>query len=362
MSFRLLIRISVIGIYILACPPLCAAAEDTWIEVTSPNFLIISNASIRQAQRVAKNLEQFRAAFHALFPKMKLDPGSYPMVFATRNEKDMKSLLPSGRQEKGAAQTAGLFLAGPERNFILLSTDAPGDEGYHVIYHEYTHVLMNLNFRYLPLWLSEGFAELFGFATISDKESGLGKVRPEVLRTLQTASIPLPDLMSITRDSPYYRQKDKISAFYSRSWALAHYLMLGDKQAHSKQLRDFMSLLQNGVPEQEALQRTLGSLKILSKNLERYISSKQFYSYKIPMPHNFKDGRYDTRTLSSAESLGTRGIFLVYGDRLDDAKIMLNQALNLDPRNAAANEGMGLLSEKERLRAVRAVEGIPSVD
>jgi len=345
-----------IGICMLACALICAAAEDTWIEVTSPHFLIVSNASIRQAHRVAKNLEQFRAAFHALFPKMKLDPGSPPLVFATRNEKDMKALLPSGRQEKGVAQTAGLFLAGPERNFILLSTDAPGDEGYHVIYHEYTHVLMNLNFRYLPLWLSEGFAELFGFATISDEESGLGKVRPEVLRTLETASIPLPDLMGITRDSPYYRQKDKIGAFYSQSWALAHYLMLGDKQAHSKQLRDFMGLLQNGVPEQEALQRTLGDPKILSKKLERYIDSKQFYSYRIPMPHNFKDVRYDARTLTLAESLGIRGIFLVYGDRLDDAKVMLSQALKLDPRNAAANEGMALLATKEWLRAIPAVE------
>jgi tetratricopeptide (TPR) repeat protein len=336
-------RFLLISVCILACALFCAATEEPWVEVRSPNFLVVSNASAGQAQRVANNLEQFRAVVRFLFPKMKLDPGLPPTVIATRNEKDMKALLPSERQENGVAQTAGMFLAGPERNFILLSAEAPGNEGYHVIYHEYTHVLMNLNFRNLPLWLSEGFADLLGFATISDEESGLGKVRPEVLRILRESSIRLPVLMSVTKDSPYYRQQDKMEIFYSWSWALTHYLMLGDKQAHSRQLREFIGLLQDGVPKEEAIRRTLGDLKVLEKNLKKYINSNMFYYYKIPIQLKNREDSYAVRVLPPADSLAIRGIVLVYGGRLDDAKTMLDQALQLDPRSAVANEGQGSL-------------------
>ena len=48
------------GVCILACTLLGVAEEDAWIEVKSPNFIIISNASVKQARQVAKKLEQFR--------------------------------------------------------------------------------------------------------------------------------------------------------------------------------------------------------------------------------------------------------------------------------------------------------------
>jgi hypothetical protein len=356
MRCRFQTRISAIGMCLLACVWLCAASEETWIEIKSPNFTVISNASIRQAQRVAKNLEQFRTAVHVLFPKMKLNPAVPPLVLAARSEKDVKALLPSDRQGKGVAQTAGAFLPGPERNYILLSTDVPEDQGYRVIYHEYTHVLMGLNYRNLPLWLGEGFAELLGSATLSEKESGLGRVRPEVLRTLQTTSMPLSVLMDVTRDSSYYRQQDKMAVFYSWSWALTHYLMLGDNKAHSAQLKEFLRLLEDGAPEQEASRRALGDLKVLERNLERYIRSNRFYYYKIPMPANPGEDRYAAHPISSADSLALRAIFLVHGNRPDDAKAMLNRALKLDPGNAAANEGMELLLKRDHGQTLPAVE------
>ena len=336
-------RISIFSACILACTLLCTAADDTWIEVKSPHFTIISNASVKQAGRVAKNLEQFRVAVQAFLPKMKVDPGSPLMVFVTRSDSDMKALLPNDRQEKGAAPTFGLFLAGPERNFVLLSTETPPEETYHVIFHEYSHMIINLNLQNLPLWLYEGFAELLGYMTVSDRDAGLGKVRSELMEVLQRFSMPLPELMSVTRDSPYYRQRDKVGIFYSMSWALTHYLMLGDKQSHSAKLREFISLLQNGVPEQEAVRRALGDLKTLEKNLDLYIRSKSFYYYKVPLRLDIKEDQYAARTLSLAESLGLRGVLLVHGDRMNDAKAMLEQALRLEPRNAVANEGMGSL-------------------
>jgi tetratricopeptide (TPR) repeat protein len=342
MAQRNQIRI-LISMAVLLCTPLCFAGEDTWIEVKSPNFAVISNAPAKQARRTARCFEQFRALLQTALPKLKVDPGSPLDVFAAKDSSSLKALLPL-RQEKGAIQPAGIFMAGPESNTVVLRTDATGDQGYHVIYHEYVHMVMHLNFRRLPLWLDEGLAEFFGYAGISDGTSSLGDPSPEQLQHLQTASlIPLTTLMSVTHDSPYYRQQDKAPTFYAQSWALTHYLMVGDKQAHSKQLLEFVRLLQTDISEDEAAIQAFGDLKILERNLRNYINMKAYYHYQVPAKLSMKEDQYGVRTLSPAESLALRGQVLVHSDRLDEAKAMLENALQLDSRSAQADEGMGLL-------------------
>jgi tetratricopeptide (TPR) repeat protein len=333
-----------IGSCILMCALLCTAGEDTWIEVRSPNFTVISDASIKKARQVAKRLEQFRSVFHTAFPKLRMDPGSPLIVYAARNERSLNALIPIEHQQKGAAQPAGIFMAGPERKFVVLRTDVPQDRGYHVIYHEYVHMVMNLNFRNLPLWLSEGLAELFGYTTISDGTSELGRYSPELLQVLKTSSlIPLTTLMAVTEDSPYYRQQDKIRIFYAQSWALAHYLMLGEKQAHLQQLNEFLKLIENGSTQKEAVERVFGNLTVLQRNLENYIRQFSFYYGTIPTRLSVNEDQYEARVLSPAESLASRGEILVYANRPEEAKAMLDHALQLNPQNALADVAMGSL-------------------
>jgi tetratricopeptide (TPR) repeat protein len=331
------------GLAVAAISLFCAAGEDTWIEVKSPNFVVISNASAKQARRTARSFEQFRSLLLTVLPKLKVDPGSPLVVLAARNSGSLDGFLPL-EQEKGAVKRVGIFVQGPESNTVILRTDVPGDQGYHVIYHEYVHMVMRLNFQRLPLWLSEGLAEFFGYASISNGTSGLGNASPELLQFLQTASmVPLTTLLTVTHDSPYYHQQDKAQIFYAQSWALTHYLMVGDKQAHSGQLIEFIRLLQTDIAEDEAVARAFGDLKVLERNLRNYVHMKAFYHYQIPAQLGIKEDQYTVRTLSPAESLAWRGQVLVQANRLDDAKPMLEQSLQLDSHSALANEGMGLL-------------------
>jgi tetratricopeptide (TPR) repeat protein len=327
---------------ILACTLFCMAGEEAWIEVKSPNFTIISNDSIHQARRVAKKFEQFRIVFQTAIPKLKIDPGSPLIVVAVSDTRSLEALMPNDRAGKDSAQMAGLFLASPDRNFVLLRADASSDQDYHVIYHEYVHMIMRLNFPSLPIWLNEGLAELFGHATIADGLSGLGRVRAEDLEILKRSWIPLDTLITITRDSPYYHHRNKSAIFYTQSWMLAHYMLLGDPQA-SKQLNELLGLIQSDVPEKEAFEQSFGDLKELEKKVQRYIRSERFDYFPVETRLRVKEGQYVARTLSEAESLAYRGEVLVHTNRLDDSRVMLEQALRLDPRSAQANEAMGFL-------------------
>ncbi len=329
---------------ILICALVSSAGEAKWIEVNSPNFTVISDASPKRARNVAKKLEQFRIVFKSAFPKLRIDLPSPLIVFAARDKESLKELIPADLGKSGTATTAGIFMGGPERKLVALRADIPGDQGYHVIYHEYTHMLMNLNFRSLPLWLSEGLAEFFGYTAVSDGNSRLGQASPEALHVLKTSSlIPLTTLMRVTHDSPYYHDQDKVSIFYAQSWALTHYLMVGENQRHLSRLNEFLSLIGNGASDEEAEKRAFGSLAELQQNLERYIRVFSFYFGSIPTELNIKEDQYPMRELSQAESLALRGEALIYADRLDEARMMLEQALQMDPDSAVANQAIGSL-------------------
>ncbi len=319
-------------------------AEDVWTEVKSPNFVVISNASPKQARKTIKSLEQFRLVIKSAIPALGIDPGTPLTVFAARDEKSFKALLAQENQPKGSFQIAGIFSGGPERKLVTLRIDLPGDQGYHVIYHEYAHMLVNLNLGEIPLWLNEGLAEFFGYATLSDEQSVLGSPGPQSLEILRTQPmVPLTTLFSVNHDSPYYHDKDKAPIFYAQSWGLTHYLMIGDKQAHAKQLSKYLVLLKKGVPDQEALAQALGDLDALEKALRNYVNSAAFYSYRSATKLSIEADLYDARTLDSVESLTARGELLVSVDKLDRAKEALEQCLQANPRSARANEAMGHL-------------------
>jgi len=334
-----------IGAWILLFVSLGIAAEEVWTEVKSPNFVVISNASPKQTRNAAKSFEQFRSLIKSCLPSIRVDPGTPLTVIAARDEQSFKELLAEEHQERKESQKAGIFTAGPERNIVALRIDLPPEQSYHLIYHEYVHMLMRLNLGELPLWLNEGLAEFFGYAIVSNNRSMIGTPGAESLRVLKTQSmVPLSTLFSVVRESPYYREKDKTPIFYAESWALTHYLMVGDKRAHSKQLHEYLSLLKKGTPEPAAATQAFGDLQALEKALRNYIGLFAFYSLQYSGElESTAENLYQTRTLTPAESLSSCGELLVYMNKPDRAKAVLEKSLQIDSRSARANEALGLL-------------------
>ena len=124
-----------------------ASAKDTWIEVRSPHFTVISNAGEKEARKMADQFEQFREVFHTTFPKWRVDLGKPLIIFAVKNEDSLKALIPAYWEGKGRAHPAGLYMPGEERHYVAVRTDMETDNPYQIVYHEYTHAIMNLNFR-----------------------------------------------------------------------------------------------------------------------------------------------------------------------------------------------------------------------
>jgi len=126
--------------------------------------------------------------------------------------------------------------------------------------------------------------------------------------------------------------------------------MLGERQSRLTQLNEFLYLIENGVSDREAVERAFGNLEALQWNLEKYIRLHSYYQYSIKTKTSINEKQFTARKLPRAESLASRGELLVYADRLDEARVMLEQALQENPRSSIANQAMGTLYLKLRDR------------
>src|SRR5882757_6403822 len=142
----------------LFAAPIAAARDknESWIQVTSPHFVVATNASEKQGRRVADQFERMRSVFHAAFPKAQVDLGAPILVLAAKDEKTFRALEPAAYLSKGSLKLAGLFLRAPDKNYVLMRLDAEGEHPYSVVYHEYTHLLLSKSEDFMPLWMNEG--------------------------------------------------------------------------------------------------------------------------------------------------------------------------------------------------------------
>src|SRR6202022_669250 len=166
--------------------PFPADKPETWVEVQTPHFIVASNDGENTARRVSDQFEQIRFLYSKVFNRgIRLDPGIPILIFAVKNEKSLSQLIPEYWAQKGHIHPAGLFVPGQEKNYIALRTDAEGEFPYLPIYHEYVHLIVNLNYQHFPLWLNEGFADFLGCATLTAKGGRLGQASSSELYVLQ---------------------------------------------------------------------------------------------------------------------------------------------------------------------------------
>jgi len=327
---------------------IATAKTESWLEVRTPHFVVLSNASEKRARHIADQFERMRAVFHKRFPNAHVDPGSPIIVIALKDNKDFQALEPEAYLGKGRLNLAGLFLRAPDKNYVLLRLDAEGEHPYATVYHEYTHLMIGRAQEWLPLWLNEGWAEFYQNTEIQEKEVLLGEPSTENLLLLrQNQLLPLETLLAIDANSPYYHEENKGSMFYAESWVLTHYLEIKDQQQHTERLLDYAKLVSNNVDAVTAATRAFGDLKLLRKDLEKYASQAGFYGFKVPGSTEVDDSAFKVETMSLTQADAIRADFLAYNQRVKDSRALLDRVLHEDPNNVTAHETMGLLAFRE---------------
>jgi len=337
-----------------------AAPQDKtqkWTEVQSPHFSVVTNGSERQGRQLADQYEAIRSVFEQTL-RLRVESGKPFVVMAFKDEKSMRAAMPEFWEKKGQVHPAGGFQSSGDKIYAFMRLDAGGEDPYSTVYHEYTHMVLDLNVRSLPLWMSEGLAEFYGNSTIGEKEVGLGRPAAYLIQTLREGKrLPLAELFQVTYDSPDYTEAAKVPMFYAESWALTHYLMLAERTeaGHRNRLSQFLSLLGRGVDQDEAIRQVFDDPDKLQADLGRYMERSAFpyVSIKTKAAGTPKDFR--TRVLSAAETAARLGDFHLQDGRPQDARPLLEEALRLQPDLTSAQESLGFLfmRQGDRTEALR---------
>lgn len=320
-----------------------AAAKDTWTSVRSSNFLLVGNAGEKDIRKVATRLEQFRDVFIRLFPGAKFET---PVPTTVIVFKSMGSYKPFN-----SGNNAGYFQKGQDVNYITLSAELGAQDPFSVIYHEYVHLLIDNTSGNVPAWFDEGLAEYYSsFSIEEDRKAHLGELIAYHLQTLrEEKQLPLRTLFAVDHSSPYYNESGKRGAFYAESWALVHYLILGNNGQRVPALGKFLQLIGGNTRIDDAFRQAFGmDVEAMEKELKKYIEGHTFRMQIATFEHKLEfDSEMKTAPLSEAEAQGYLGDLLLHLHRLDDANARLQQALGLDPKLTMAQASLGILRARQ---------------
>jgi tetratricopeptide (TPR) repeat protein len=299
---------------------------------------MIGNENEKEIRKVALKLEQFREVFTHLFPNIQFNTPVPTTVIVFKSDSSYAPFKPS-------ANTAGYFQSGEDVNYITLTTELQTMDPFNVIFHEYTHLLVNNTFKNAPVWFNEGLAEYYSTFKISDDqkiELGIA-IGNHVHLLRQSKMLPLRTLFEVDHKSPHYNEGKKQSIFYAQSWALMHYLLIG-KAGKVEKLARFLDLMSQNVPLESAFQQAFEtSFEAMEKELRDYVKQDR---YNLITGHFQKKLELDVSAeavpLTEAESQAYLGDLLWHSRRADAVKY-LEKALKLDPNLGMAHASLGMI-------------------
>jgi tetratricopeptide (TPR) repeat protein len=336
--------LAVLFVLAIVCHNNTVSAKDMWISIRSKNFVLVGNAGEKDLKRVGARLEQFREVFSRLFPKTNFNSPVPTTVIVFKSDSSYRPFKPN-------ANTAGYFQAGTDVNYITLTTEVRGEQDpFNVIFHEYTHLLVNNNVENPPDWFNEGLAEYYStFSITDDQKVELGRpIASHVYLLRENKLLPLRTLFQVDHKSPYYNERNKQSIFYAQSWALMHYLILGKDGQRLVQIGKFLDLMNAKVPMEQAFQQAFQTtFEVMEKELREYIKQDRYHFMSGHFERKLElDAEMKSTPISEAEAQAYLGDLLLHSNRAE-SEGYLQKALVLDPELPMANASMGMLRVRE---------------
>jgi predicted Zn-dependent protease len=330
-------------------------AKDRWVSVRSEHFTVIGNARESDVREASVRLEEYYDVLVRLFSDL---PSSVPTtVFVFRNDESFKPFKPLYQGKP--TQVAGYFQPGRDLNYIAFSAERKGNSPYRTVFHELIHLFIDNRLRGVPLCFSEGLAEYFSTLKLGSdgRRITFGIENAQHVRLLREKQLfPLQTLLAINYESPEYNDGEQQSLFYAQSWALVHFLLNKSGRPTLDQFASLSSSLAEGTAIDDALKQAFqGDARRIDSGLKAYVQQLPFPNNVQRYFDNVSVVRESTVTeIGEAEAKAHLGDLLLHLDRIDEAEMLLRDALALNPKLAPAQASLGMLRVKQQ----RASEGV----
>ncbi|HYA16183.1 MAG TPA: hypothetical protein VEF06_01890 [Bryobacteraceae bacterium] len=242
----------------------CFAAGE-WVRLATPNFEIYTSAGEKKGRAAILHFEQVREFFLKASPVKNLSDVPVRLI-------DFGSDAEYRRYGLTAASVA-YYVPGAARDFIVMDEARLSDFGTAT--HEYFHLVVRHSGLRLPVWLNEGWADVYSSLRPMKGGAAIGDLIPGRVAELSNAKwLDFDTLTSVTQASPIYNESDRVGIFYAESWAFAHMLYLSPDYADN--FGRFVTALNSGKNTDEACRIAWGkSGEQVFADLEAYFKRKR---------------------------------------------------------------------------------------
>jgi tetratricopeptide (TPR) repeat protein len=333
--------------------PTTSTAQDTWFEVKSPHFTVVSNAGEGSARNVAWQFEQIRAAIRAGWPWARVQLDRPVLVIAVKDETSMKAMAPR-YWEQGNTRPTSVFVESQDRYYIALRSDVRGSDQanlnpYFNSYWSYSSIALDAAYdRELPLWLKMGLAGVLSNSIVQESEIRFGLPIPWYLKSLQQeARLRLADLVSMDSESQYFKDGTTRERFDAQSWGLVHYLLFGRPDGLSGKFNQLVKLLLDGRTSAAALQEVYGDLNPLEQAYLQHSRKQIFQFARLNVETSVVAKSFALRRLLLPESASARAGFHQAMNRPVEARVLIAEARKTEAPVPTSYEVEGLLLDRE---------------
>ncbi len=318
----------------------CLAAAPQWTRVTTPNVELYTTAGEKAGRDAALHFEQIRAFFAQASPVK--PPGDFPLrIIAFSSSAEYRLYTSNPR-------SAAFFVSGPGRDYIVMQDASP--ESSSIAVHEYVHFVIRHSGLHVPLWLSEGWADVYSSMRRVRDGMAVGDLVPLRMRALDSAKggwFDFQTLTSVAPGSSIYNEGDRTGLFYAESWAVAHMLFLSPE--YRDNFGKFLIALHRGTAAGDAVQAAFGKTgDQLFADAQRYFDRKKLVGTVFKTtPLLAHDG--STASEPVAASLDEYNSRLILADlqvaagRSDLARIEYERLESQNPDRKDLQQSMGYL-------------------
>jgi hypothetical protein len=244
-----------------------AKAADHWTRLSTTNFELYTTASERDGRNTILHFEQVREFFQQASPVR--SQGDLPVRIIRFDTESQY------RPFRSAEHVAAYFEETPQRDYIVMGDRATQDDAISI--HEYMHLVVRRSGLRLPVWLNEGWADVFSTLRPMGKDMAIGDLLPERMKSLADEKwMDFDALAAVDTRSPTYNEGARAGIFYAESWALAHMLFLAPD--YKDKFGSFVMALNSGKSSQEACQVAFGkSSNQVFQDLRTYFDRKKIF-------------------------------------------------------------------------------------
>lgn len=270
---------------------------STWLEVTTPHVVVVSEDKGSAARDLATDLEHMVQALSLVVRQPEGTPERVRVVlFASARGFEDACAPALGRSCAGL----GAALRQGTSGYVLLMDGSGADASRAAAYRELTHVFARRGGS--PAWLSTGLAELYGSLSVRGTDARVGRPIAGHLALLQRpGALDVAALLG----APATASGDRQPAFVAGSWLLTHYLVVGTPDRKG-QLSSYLAGLQAGRSPIEACATAFGSTpEALGGAVLAYAQGPGMNEVQLPLGELPPDTVSAPRELSRDEALAS---------------------------------------------------------